>query len=1508
MAADDLTTTLRFTADTGNVEASLKRLIAGLQSVVRTASESARASMQLAGAQTAASSTASAAAASAERLARRQTSAADATLREAQALARLQQIQGNSPAAIQTLENALQSFTGSQLQAIRAQTQLAALTTNYNNSPFVAAIRQQTDAINQFAQAFIGSLGGPQLSFAVDTLISSLQNITNNAGSTADSIGILTTATKLLGAGLAVTAAGALAILPVLQQIGSAGIQAAAQLEQARIGIASIVASVGTLNRDGVKLEGVDALNAALPLASEQIEKIRIDALQTALTFEQISQGFLQAIGPGLSAGLNLDQIRKIVVDLSQLVGPLTGSVGQLGQELRAILSGDINQDTQTAKALGLTRQQILAAREQNRLADFLNEKLKVAAVTGRLVGQTFDAATSNLREAGTILSTQVTKGLFDSLRQSFNSVLPRIFTTIGDQISLKPAFEGLAGTLREIFDSVGVVAGKAIDNILSGLENLSAFLSRNREELSRLAEVVTTVFGTAFSTIGTVLGTIVKLSAELVILATRFAPVTAGLGSLALLINAFGPGATLAATVTAKLSTSFTTLTTALAATRAALVSTSTFLLTTPAGWAILAASVAAAGLAYAAFNDRQQELIDSAGSIQLDQVTAQFARLREVQSQLKELDTFTGSQANLNTETERYRAILATLPATQQVVINSLATQTERVDALREALRGTAEEQLAAAREQQAVLLQGIAARQAEIERTKQLIAAREEEIRKLRELAKANGTVFTEATAAGGEVAILTRNLSDEQLRAAQSNLEARGTLAELTKAQESNLASLRKLLPALGETEQQLLATQANGLLTAEQLAALRKALDSVTVASPNTAGGVELVSGKAADLAKKAAEAKEALNELFATGDTAKLRQQISKRLDEITASALQSGKGIRGAQEALKTALSDTTDPLSQQIKTLKNAEAISKGLQSIVNPEKKSGGSTRGTTDAQRTAEAEYDLLKLREQRTQRSEQLVTASLEAELRDRLISQEAYTLGVIASEKRILEVKKEIFAEDRRRAQAELKNPTQLRAAIGEINERELQAVQDFNLRVQRLRDEQRQADAQAEAEHQQRLLDIREQYQRQTESLIRDNVAAGEISRSQGERQLIALERERYQERESLLRADLALVVADASERQKLQDQLRALAADRAAFELDASARIRHAQAQEAADFGQLIARRIDALIDLQKAQIAARAAEVALGVQRGRINARAAGVAEIEQRRQLLNLELTERIRQIEQQADLQSREAAQAGRHAGILLQIEQTKNALILAEKRRASAEQQQLTDQQNALELSQMASLQTLFSQRVQILAQSVGLFQASVTSVTESIEASIQPLDGILTQAITSFADSLGSVVEQYVLMGKTGPAVIRKLLAAQLAAIAKEAAVNAIKQTALGFAALFTNPAEAGSHFASAAQWALLAGTAGAVGRAISPASSAGVAGGGGSTRGTAGQAGTDGEMRVINQGAAFQRQPQVVVIRAQYQPGIIVEQVVDNYRTNGALRETLRRDLLRE
>src|SRR5262249_55753345 len=195
--------------------------------------------------------------------------------------------------------------------------------------------------------------------------------------------------------------------------LGVSGIKANAQLEQTRLGIASVVASVGELrDSKGIKLTGLDALNAALPIADDQLQKLRVDALQTALTFEQLSAGFLQAVGPGLAGGLNLDQVRKTVIDISQIIVPLTGHAEQLGQELRSIFSGDIGPDSGVARALQITRQEVEAAKQAGRFAEFLNEKLKAAAATGKLMANTFEAATSNLKEAGTILAATVTKSL----------------------------------------------------------------------------------------------------------------------------------------------------------------------------------------------------------------------------------------------------------------------------------------------------------------------------------------------------------------------------------------------------------------------------------------------------------------------------------------------------------------------------------------------------------------------------------------------------------------------------------------------------------------------------------------------------------------------------------------------------------------------------------------------------------------------------------------------------------------------------------------------------------------------------------------------------------------------------------------------------------------------------------------------------------------------------------------------------------------------------------------
>lgn len=427
-------------------------------------------------------------------------------------------------------EKFLNSLAGS---AEKLQGPIGAAITRVNalraaSGAFFKSFREGAEASEQPARGLVGSLGrivdqfegiGSRAGSALtrglraalgETRFAELQSSLAGVG---EELGVFASratsaATILGGLALAVGAviavvvalAGALLIAtPLMIGLGLAGLKVNSQLEQTNIGIASVIASVGTLKTaDGVQLKGIDALNAALPLARQQLDALRVDALNTALTFEEIAPAFLEAIGPGLAAGLNLNQIRKTVIDLSQLIIPLTGNANQLGQELRAIFSGDITNDAQVAKTLGLTKELIEKAKEQGKLAELLNEKLAVAAATGKLMAGTFAAATSNLREAGALIAGAVTEGLFTRLRDQVNRILPQIFSTAAGKVTVNAEFKGLVDTLTLTFNAIGDVLSKALQIGFDELKKLSAFLENNKSGVIELIEAVEAV-GLAF-------------------------------------------------------------------------------------------------------------------------------------------------------------------------------------------------------------------------------------------------------------------------------------------------------------------------------------------------------------------------------------------------------------------------------------------------------------------------------------------------------------------------------------------------------------------------------------------------------------------------------------------------------------------------------------------------------------------------------------------------------------------------------------------------------------------------------------------------------------------------------------------------------------------------------------------------------------------------------------------------------------------------------------------------
>lgn len=191
----------------------------------------------------------------------------------------------------------------------------------------------------------------------------------------------------------------------------------------------------------------------------------------------------------------------------------------------------------------------------------------------------------------------------------------------------------------------------------------------------------------------------------------------------------------------------------------------------------------------------------------------------------------------------------------------------------------------------------------------------------------------------------------------------------------------------------------------------------------------------------------------------------------------------------------------------------------------------------------------------------------------------------------------------------------------------------------------------------------------------------------------------------------------------------------------------------------------------------------------------------------------------------------------------------------------------------------------------------------LGIDTDNLKEFASVLENQIVPLGETLKNTFLQVADAIGQTVSNWVLLGQTGPAVMRKILATALASIAAEATVNAIKELALGFATLFFNPAESAAHFTAAALWGSIAGGAALAGR--------GVAGDLFKSKGAAGGAGADGRNGTgqINP-LTLERNQQAQVIRhehvfrVQSNDSHILDVFSKDYQSGGKTREIIIKD----
>jgi len=296
--------------------------------------------------------------------------------------------------------------------------------------------------------------------------------------------------------GILAAFAAARAVVRGFRSLISELIRFNASIEQATLGVAALFLAVGDV-RDalGETTTSAQGLAIAQKEARRQIALMRVDALKTAATFEQLLQTFQVAVAPGFQAGLDIEEIRKFTLDISRAASAIGLQQNQLAEEIRSILSATIQaRTTRIAVALGITNEDIRNAKEAGVLVDFLQDRFKAFEAAGEEALKTFNALFTNLKGAiQLVLETggaEFFVAIKDTLKELFElltdqdpisglltpdpsavSILRTFSNSLRDALGIAKQV-GQSLTFPELQASATAI-GRAIEAIVFGIANL---------------------------------------------------------------------------------------------------------------------------------------------------------------------------------------------------------------------------------------------------------------------------------------------------------------------------------------------------------------------------------------------------------------------------------------------------------------------------------------------------------------------------------------------------------------------------------------------------------------------------------------------------------------------------------------------------------------------------------------------------------------------------------------------------------------------------------------------------------------------------------------------------------------------------------------------------------------------------------------------------------------------------------------------------------------------------
>ena len=252
------------------------------------------------------------------------------------------------------------------------------------------------------------------------------------------------------------------------------------KLQESLLRTRTTLVSTADVMRNGVRLtDPFEALTALEKPIDQTLENIRRRSLDIAGT---TSDAIIQVFGVVAS---QVGAIGGSLKDAEDLAITFAGALGTIGmsdptlatQEIRSILTGNIDQNSVLARSLGLTNEEIAKAKNSaDGLVSFLTKRLGAFSAGQKLAAQGFSGIVSNIAEVREEASRTFGKPLLAPLLEGLTALYTRLQLVFKQILGIADGLGRIgAASLGGIVSSIG--AAPILQNV-TGREQIGAFKS----------------------------------------------------------------------------------------------------------------------------------------------------------------------------------------------------------------------------------------------------------------------------------------------------------------------------------------------------------------------------------------------------------------------------------------------------------------------------------------------------------------------------------------------------------------------------------------------------------------------------------------------------------------------------------------------------------------------------------------------------------------------------------------------------------------------------------------------------------------------------------------------------------------------------------------------------------------------------------------------------------------------------------------------------------------------